>query len=220
MFGGGAMCTRAPARRCRCLGHGKDSSRGSTRDAAGGIDLDALSRRLSDLDGAPAVHHRHRGRAQCRASFDPLADLAELAERHRAWLHVDGAFGLFAALSPSTAHLVTGLERVDSIAADAHKWLNVPYESGFALIRSRSAFRPLSACRGPHTYPDRTTPAVATAYWVRSPLVERGPCRLGHAGSVWAGRIPGAGRAPLRPGRHLAAAVDAAPDLERLSEVP
>jgi glutamate/tyrosine decarboxylase-like PLP-dependent enzyme len=58
-----------------------------------------------------------------------------LAQRFGAWLHVDGAFGLFAALSPRSAHLVHGLERADSIAADGHKWLNVPYESGFALIR-------------------------------------------------------------------------------------
>ena len=61
--------------------------------------------------------------------------MAELAERHGAWFHVDGAFGLFAALSPRTAHLVEGVERADSVIADGHKWLNVPYENGFAFVR-------------------------------------------------------------------------------------
>jgi hypothetical protein len=59
-----------------------------------------------------------------------LDEMADLAERHGAWLHVDGAFGLFAAVSPRTAGLVRGVERADSVAADGHKWLNVPYESG------------------------------------------------------------------------------------------
>ena len=52
--------------------------------------------------------------------------MADLAERYGAWFHVDGAFGLFAALSPRTQHLVEGVERADSVIADGHKWLNVP----------------------------------------------------------------------------------------------
>ena len=69
--------------------------------------------------------------------FDPLAAMADLAERYGAWFHVDGAFGLFAALSPRTKHLVEGVERADSVIADGHKWLNVPYENGFAFVRDR-----------------------------------------------------------------------------------
>ncbi|MEU4743443.1 pyridoxal-dependent decarboxylase, partial [Actinosynnema sp. NPDC023658] len=65
-------------------------------------------------------------------------EMADLAERHGAWLHVDGAFGLYAALSPRTAGLVRGVERADSVAADGHKWLNVPYESGVAFVRDGS----------------------------------------------------------------------------------
>jgi len=60
--------------------------------------------------------------------------MAVLAERHGAWLHVDGAFGLFGALSPKTEHLVAGVERAHSVAVDGHKWLNVPYDTGFAFV--------------------------------------------------------------------------------------
>ena len=67
--------------------------------------------------------------------FDPIDAMADLAERYGAWLHVDGAFGLFAALSPRTAHLVEGVARADSVIADGHKWLNVPYENGFAFLK-------------------------------------------------------------------------------------
>ncbi len=64
--------------------------------------------------------------------------MADLAERYGAWLHVDGAFGLFARLSERTRHLVEGVERADSVIADGHKWLNVPYESGFAFVKDPS----------------------------------------------------------------------------------
>src|SRR5262249_25519231 len=64
---------------------------------------------------------------------DPLPAIAELAAEHGAWLHVDGAFGLWAAASERLRHLVEGVERADSWATDAHKWLNVPYDSGLAF---------------------------------------------------------------------------------------
>jgi glutamate/tyrosine decarboxylase-like PLP-dependent enzyme len=67
--------------------------------------------------------------------FDPISQMADLAEAHSSWLHIDGAFGLFAAVSPRTSHLVEGLGRADSVIADAHKWLNVPYDSGFAFVK-------------------------------------------------------------------------------------
>jgi len=114
------------------LGHGKDTVEVFRRDAVGRVDLDAMARRLSETEHAVIIGNAGEVNA---GDFDPIADLADLAERHGAWLHVDGAFGLFAALSPRTRHLTAGVERADSIAADGHKWLNVPYESGFALVR-------------------------------------------------------------------------------------
>jgi glutamate/tyrosine decarboxylase-like PLP-dependent enzyme len=115
------------------LGCGRDTVQVFARDDAGRLDLAAMDRALAAIDG-PAVLIGNAGDVNT-GDFDPIADLADLAERHGAWLHVDGAFGLFAACSPHTAHLVAGADRANSVAADGHKWLNVPYESGFAFVR-------------------------------------------------------------------------------------
>ncbi len=74
-------------------------------------------------------------------AFDPLPAIADAAESAGAWLHVDGAFGLWAAASPRLRPLVEGVERADSWATDAHKWLNVPYDSGLAFCRHPEAHR-------------------------------------------------------------------------------
>src|SRR5438874_2716483 len=66
-------------------------------------------------------------------AFDPLPQIADAAEEAGAWLHVDGAFGMWAAASPTLRHLCAGVERADSWATDAHKWLNVPYDSGIVF---------------------------------------------------------------------------------------
>jgi glutamate/tyrosine decarboxylase-like PLP-dependent enzyme len=116
------------------LGLGRDSVEVFARDDSGAIDLDAMRRRLAGID-SPAVIIGNAGEVNA-GDFDPVCDLADLAEEFGAWLHVDGAFGLFAAVSPRMAHLVRGVERADSVASDGHKWLNVPYESGFAFVRT------------------------------------------------------------------------------------
>ncbi|MFN2514619.1 MAG: aspartate aminotransferase family protein [Pyrinomonadaceae bacterium] len=74
-------------------------------------------------------------------AFDPFEALCERAHEAGAWVHVDGAFGLWATTSQSTAHLTTGLANADSWATDFHKWLNVPYDSGLALVRDAEALR-------------------------------------------------------------------------------
>ena len=116
------------------LGIGHNTVRILSGDAAGRLDLPTLDRELRALDGAPAIVIATAGEVNA-GGFDPIAAMAELARRHHAWLHVDGAFGLFARLSPITSDLATGIELADSVIADGHKWLNVPYDCGFAFVR-------------------------------------------------------------------------------------
>ena len=74
-------------------------------------------------------------------AFDPIAEICDLAHAAGAYVHVDGAFGLWARASREQAHLGVGIERADSWATDAHKWLNVPYDSGIAFVRDGNALR-------------------------------------------------------------------------------
>jgi glutamate/tyrosine decarboxylase-like PLP-dependent enzyme len=74
-------------------------------------------------------------------AFDPIAEICRIAHEAGAWVHVDGAFGLWAATSPKLAHHVAGIETADSWATDAHKWLNVPYDSGLAFVRDPLALQ-------------------------------------------------------------------------------
>jgi glutamate/tyrosine decarboxylase-like PLP-dependent enzyme len=74
-------------------------------------------------------------------AFDPLTELSERAHAAGAWVHVDGAFGLWALASPELASLADGAALADSWATDAHKWLNVPYDSGLAIVREPRALR-------------------------------------------------------------------------------
>lgn len=115
------------------LGCGRDTVHICARDDAGRVDIDAMERALIEIDG-PAVLIASAGEVNT-GDFDPIDALADLARRYGAWLHVDGAFGLFAGVSPRLAHLTHGVERAHSVAADGHKWLNVPYESGFVFVR-------------------------------------------------------------------------------------
>ncbi|MBA3416325.1 MAG: aspartate aminotransferase family protein, partial [Chloroflexia bacterium] len=107
----------------------------------GAIDLDALDRTLAGIPG-PVIVVGNAGEVNTGA-FDDLDALANRCAIHAdgAWLHVDAAFGLFAAASPRFAHLTHGIERADSVAADAHKWLNVPYDGGFAFVRDGASLR-------------------------------------------------------------------------------
>ena len=202
------------------LGHGKDTVEVFAADAVGRADLSGMRRRLSELDGAPAVLVATAGEPNA-GEFAPLADLAGLAEEFGAWLHVDGAFGIFAALSPRTAHLTAGMERADSIAADAHKWLNVPYESGFVLVRDPARLGPAFGMPGAAYLPGPDDPRGG--YGLLGPESSRRARAL----PIWA-TLAAYGRAGYQAlverhcdlAAHLAAAVDAAPDLERLAEVP
>ncbi len=115
-------------------GIGRGNVQRFVRDDVGRLDIDAMRRALDGLAGQPAVVVVNAGEVNA-GEFDPVSDMVDLARQHNCWVHVDGAFGLFAAVSPRTAHLVAGVERADSATVDGHKWLNVPYDSGYAFVR-------------------------------------------------------------------------------------
>ena len=74
-------------------------------------------------------------------AFDPAAEICKAAREHGAWVHVDGAFGLWARISPQYKHLTQGFDQADSWATDAHKWPNVGYDSGLAIVKDGAALR-------------------------------------------------------------------------------
>ncbi len=108
-------------------------------DGDGRMDAGALGAALAAGDG-PAIVIAQAGQMNTGA-FDPMRAVAELCRRHGAWLHVDGAFGLWARAVPEMADLAAGLEEADSWSVDGHKWLQIPYDSGFAIVRDSKAHR-------------------------------------------------------------------------------
>jgi glutamate/tyrosine decarboxylase-like PLP-dependent enzyme len=94
-----------------------------------------IAANLPQIEG-PTVVCLQAGNVNTGA-FDPAEEVASRLEGTGAWIHVDGAFGLWAAASPSRRHLARGFERADSLATDAHKWLNVPYDSGLVIVRDK-----------------------------------------------------------------------------------
>jgi glutamate/tyrosine decarboxylase-like PLP-dependent enzyme len=130
------------------LGLGRERVRRVPADGQGRMRAEDLGRVLSDCHG-PTIVCAQAGNVNTGA-FDPLADIAALARRHGAWLHVDGAFGLWAAVSPGLRGSLAGAADADSWATDAHKWLNVPYDSGLVIVAHQDAHR--AAMRGVAAY--------------------------------------------------------------------
>jgi glutamate/tyrosine decarboxylase-like PLP-dependent enzyme len=116
----------------RYLGFGTGRLRVVPADGQGRLRADALAEALAACQG-PTIVCAQAGNVNTGA-VDPLEAVCDAAAERGAWVHVDGAFGLWAAASPALRHLVAGVERADSVATDAHKWLNVPYDSGLAFV--------------------------------------------------------------------------------------
>ncbi len=200
------------------LGCGRDTVTLCARDEVGRLDLAALRRGLERLGGAPALVVVNAGEVNA-GDFDPIAEAIEIARRHDCWVHVDGAFGLFARVSPRTEHLVRGAEGADSATVDGHKWLNVPYDSGFAFVRAHDLL--VKAFRYSADYlpaPDDPRPTLGAI----------GPesSRRARGFAVWAA-LAAYGREGVRRlvehdldlALHLARCVDESRELERLAEV-
>ena len=139
-------------RSLRLLGLGTAALELVSADGQGRMRADALHAALDDVSG-PVIVCAQAGNVNTGA-VDPLADIADACEAAGAWLHVDGAFGLWAAASPRFRHLTVGCERADSWATDAHKWLNVPYDCGLVF------------CRHPQSHAESM--AVAASYLQRA----------------------------------------------------
>jgi glutamate/tyrosine decarboxylase-like PLP-dependent enzyme len=218
VFAGGYLHASA-VKALAILGIGRRHAQVLARDVAGHLDLDALEIAMRAEKNRPAILIATAGDVNT-GDFDPLMEMADLANRYGAWLHVDGAFGLFAALSPLTRGLVDGIERANSVSVDGHKWLNVPYDTGFAFVRDASL----------HAGSFGTTAAYLGAEALSRPVfgnLAPEMSRRARALPVWA-TLRAYGRDGYRQmvERHLGLAqrvarqVDEAPDLERLADVP
>jgi glutamate/tyrosine decarboxylase-like PLP-dependent enzyme len=196
------------------LGVGRNRITYCTADETGRLDLDDLERQLERLRGAPAVVIATAGEVNA-GHFDPIAEIGRLARAHNAWLHVDGAFGLFARTSPRTARLAEGVERADSVVSDGHKWLNVPHDCGFAFVRDpmllTKVFSASASYLADEVYafraPDLSRRARSLAVWAT--LAAYG--RNGHRAVV---------ERCLDNAAHVARRVDEADDLELLAPAP
>jgi glutamate/tyrosine decarboxylase-like PLP-dependent enzyme len=148
-------------RALRYLGLGTDAAVIVPTASDGRLPVDAVADALAHRTGdgpAPAIVCTQAGEVNSGA-IDPLAEICEAAHAAGAWVHVDGAFGLWAAASPSLRPMLSGVDQADSWATDFHKWLNVPYDSGFVACADPDAHRGAMGVRAAyliHADDDRT----------------------------------------------------------------
>lgn len=126
-------------RALRFLGLGERCITQVAVDSRGAMDPAALERALADM-AAPTIVCAQAGNVNTGA-IDPLDHIADATHSEGAWMHVDGAFGLWAAASPKRRSWLSGCERADSWATDTHKWLNTPYDCGFAAVADHQSHR-------------------------------------------------------------------------------
>ncbi len=127
-------------RALRHLGVGTDAVVQIGMKEDGTIDVPALKTELEKNPDMPTIVSLAAGDLN-RGAFDPFDEVCDLAHVHNAWVHIDGAFGLWVASSKRYRHLVKGIEKADSWATDAHKWLNVPYDSGVAFVADNDSHK-------------------------------------------------------------------------------
>jgi glutamate/tyrosine decarboxylase-like PLP-dependent enzyme len=141
------------------LGLGRGRVHRVAADGQGRMRPDALRTTLAGLQG-PTIVVAQAGNVNTGA-FDPLPEIAPAVREHGGWLHVDGAFGLWAAAAPGLRDRIAGIELADSWTTDSHKWLNVPYDSGLVFVRDAAAHR--------------TAMTLGAAYYIETEGAERDP---------------------------------------------
>jgi glutamate/tyrosine decarboxylase-like PLP-dependent enzyme len=141
------------------LGLGRERVKRVATDGQGRMVPESLRQVLAACAG-PLIVCAQAGNVNT-GSFDPVGEMVDPIHEKGGWLHVDGAFGLWAAATPALCHLVRGVERADSWATDGHKWLNVPYDSGIVVVADREAHR--------------SAMTIAAAYLVQTEGRERDP---------------------------------------------
>src|SRR5918992_3696891 len=135
------------------LGLGRERVTRVATDAQGRMRADELEAAVAGAGGRPLIVCAQAGNVNT-GGFDPFPAIADAVDGHpNAWLHVDGAFGLWAATVPRLRHLVAGVERADSWSTDAHKWLNVGYDCGFVAVRDTEALRASMAVSAAYLLP-------------------------------------------------------------------
>jgi glutamate/tyrosine decarboxylase-like PLP-dependent enzyme len=133
-------CHGSFERAVRLLGFGSSQVKLLSVDEQGRLIAEALEVALQEDQSAPTLVLLQAGDINIGA-YDSFETLIPVAHRYNAWVHVDGAFGLWAGASPRLSHLVKGIAAADSWATDGHKWLNVPFDSGFAFVADSEAHR-------------------------------------------------------------------------------
>ncbi len=139
-------------RAVRLVGLGSSNIEYLASDSYGRLSADALAHAL-EKDDRPAIVLLQAGEINT-GTYDSFSDLIPIARRHDAWVHIDGAFGLWAAASPRFRPLVKDVALADSWATDGHKWLNVPYDSGYAFIAHPEPHRASMSHRAPYLTQD------------------------------------------------------------------
>jgi glutamate/tyrosine decarboxylase-like PLP-dependent enzyme len=125
-------------RAIRILGLGRQAVHALPADAHGRLDPTSLSRAFENDPEQPTIVLLQAGDLNIGA-FDAFNELIPIAHKHGAWVHVDGAFGLWVAASPTHRHLLRGVELADSWTNDGHKWLNIPFDCGYAFVADADA---------------------------------------------------------------------------------
>lgn len=189
------------------------------------MDVDALERAVQEdlLAGRHPFCVVANGGDVNTGAVDPLGSVAAACRKHRLWMHVDGAYGAFAALAPGARALFAGLAQADSVSLDPHKWLYVPVDAGCLLVRDPAALQRAFRHDADYVQVLEGEERAAYAFWDHGPELSRRFRALKVWMTVQHHGADGLARAigeNVRLARRLGEMVDAAPDLERLAPVP